>query len=239
MSKDTSRILQWIEWHYRRLGRVNKALDIQKERFEIESNYLMPHQVEEELLSPDAFYIYAQIGQGEELRSICYDHIEKYVPAKDHDFTKCFIDLIYYLMTDQKKMLSTYKSCEESYKSHASPKEQILAEAFMAKARGDIDISIELFEEIVKELPDFFFQKSLAEAYMEKGVFDKAQSLLENTLRGDPQFPDMWIILAEVHEKKGETEKAREYLEKALGLWKDADENFIPAKVAKDKLAAL
>jgi Tfp pilus assembly protein PilF len=54
-----------------------------------------------------------------------------------------------------------------------------------------------------------------------------------------PAYPKARFQLALVYQEMGRTDDAIEQLQAALEIWKDADPEYIPAQVARAKLAEL
>jgi serine/threonine protein kinase/tetratricopeptide (TPR) repeat protein len=89
-------------------------------------------------------------------------------------------------------------------------------------------------------------QEPLAYGYLRSGNLDEAarqyKKVLEiRSLGFERQEP--WILthyqLGRIYEQKGQPEKAVEYYQRFLNIWKEADEDLIPLQEAKDRLAAL
>jgi FimV-like protein len=237
LAKDSSRVMQWIQYHHLRLGQVNRAIELMEERFELESTYLTPYQVRSELVSPDVFSMFESIDRVEEHYQNAKAYINQYYP--DDEKRVCFLELINALFGDAGQMQSVFEGCQDAYEEDASENEIILVQAFLAKNRGDYDAAIEIFGAIVAEAPSYYFQRMLGQSYTEAKQYDKAVETYNNILVGEPNQPEVFLDLAETYLEKGDNDQAREYLEKALEVWKDADEEFIPAKNAREKLNAI
>ena len=91
-----------------------------------------------------------------------------------------------------------------------------------------------------------FERDTLARAYLRIGDVDKAIAEYErlitfhpNTVERSLIHPRLYYRLALLHEQDGQKEKAIEYYNKFLDLWKDADPGIAEVKDAKKKLARL
>jgi tetratricopeptide (TPR) repeat protein len=91
-----------------------------------------------------------------------------------------------------------------------------------------------------------FFIHALAQAYYKAGNLSSAQGEFEKILSlhlgriGDGDFYARSLYsLGKISEQRGQREKAIEYYERFLGLWKDADPGLAEADDAKTRLAAI
>ena len=62
---------------------------------------------------------------------------------------------------------------------------------------------------------------------------DKAMTLIEKMYIEEPNYPKTHLQKARIYVQKKDKKNALIYVNKALDIWKDADECFIPAKEAK------
>jgi tetratricopeptide (TPR) repeat protein len=69
--------------------------------------------------------------------------------------------------------------------------------------------------------------------------YDKAEEMVEISLQRKPFNPAGNYEAALLFMEMGEEEKGLEYLEKAVDIWKDADHDYKPANLAKEKLSSL
>ncbi|MEZ5197317.1 MAG: tetratricopeptide repeat protein [Bacteroidales bacterium] len=79
----------------------------------------------------------------------------------------------------------------------------------------------------------------LARCYRELGDMDKARESIETALKFKPYYPKINYEAALIFLKEGDKEKAREHLLRALETWKNADADFEPKTLAKEKLEAI
>lgn len=80
---------------------------------------------------------------------------------------------------------------------------------------------------------------NVARLYLEAGAIDEAGERLEAVLRVYPGYAYGKLMLARVLIAQGDAEKARLFLEDALGLWADADEEFIYLREARETMASI
>jgi len=113
-------------------------------------------------------------------------------------------------------------------------------------ARGNHNEAIALFETAYKLRDDNYVLESLAFAYLMSGDLEKAIAKYEH-LVSRKQFgweaQEYWIRahyqLGKIHEEKGEIEKAIQYYQRFLDIWKDADPGLPEVEDAKKRLAGL
>ncbi len=119
--------------------------------------------------------------------------------------------------------------------------------------------AIEYFKEALSLLPfqhDLYSPRSrdyhalfiepLASAHYKAGDFDNARkeyeritSLISGRLYNGDIYAKSFYMLGKIYQEKGMNEKAREYYEKFLVLWKDADPGIQEVSEAKRQLAAM
>ena len=118
------------------------------------------------------------------------------------------------------------------------------------RLRGEIELArskspraAEILEVAYRLYPDELILESLAHAYWKLGKLDDAsikyQELLANQHLGDER-QEPWIMahlhLGKIFQQKGDIGKARQYYEKFLEIWKDADPDLPPIVEARKQL---
>ena len=71
------------------------------------------------------------------------------------------------------------------------------------------------------------------------GLTEDAERELREALRLVPADPRAHLEMALLREAQGNVEAAVERLHSALAVWENADDDYIPAREARAKLAAL
>ena len=108
------------------------------------------------------------------------------------------------------------------------------------KIREQYDQAIPSFQETL--IIDPTFKLPLAEignCYMKMGQTKKAEDAFQRYLKFRPSDPHIHYKLARIYEKMGKHEAAVEHLNRALGVWKDADPGLAHVKDAKHLLQEL
>ena len=106
----------------------------------------------------------------------------------------------------------------------------------------DINGGLASLQEAAENSPrDFlFFGRELVRGYVKAGRYDeaidKAGYLLDTFNKYDP---DLYYLIGLAFEKSGERGKAENSYNKALEIWKEADDGFIPLERLTSKLNEL
>lgn len=237
LARDSSQVMQWMEYHYVRLGQIQKSLDLMEKRFEVESQYLTPYQVRGELISPNHFMTQSQINKTEAHYKKCLDYLNLYAPEDEEK--RCFLEIVHTVFNPSVDITTVFENCQAIYEDGASQNEKALVQAFFAKNTGNYKEAIKLFSLIEKEAPDIYFQRMLAESYFAEANYEKALEYYKKTLLEHPQYPEVFAEIAYVYQAKGDKEAAKSYLDKALAIWTNPDPEYIPAQKAKAALEAL
>ncbi len=104
--------------------------------------------------------------------------------------------------------------------------------------RGQYDRAILSYEKQHELAPaDRNVYGDVGRCYRHLEEYVKAEENLLEKLKVIPFDPETNFELALVYDATGKRPKALEYLEKALEMWKDADEGFEPAVEARDTMA--
>ena len=130
--------------------------------------------------------------------------------------------------------------------------------AIMALDQAQIDIWEENFDSAIANVDDAsaMFGKSvlqtllddlgaseifvnIARLYLEAGAIDKARDQLEAVLRVNPSYAYGKFMLARVLTAAGDVDNARLFLEEAMSLWSEADEEFLYLQRARELMASL
>lgn len=109
---------------------------------------------------------------------------------------------------------------------------------YLAQKSGKSAEAINEFKEAVRRPPVMWMidplEDCLAKGYLETGRLDEAINEYERILRLNQNYPLAHYHLAQVYERKGQSEQARAEYERFLQVWKDADSD-IPEVVAARK----
>ena len=110
----------------------------------------------------------------------------------------------------------------------------------IAELRGSFDEAIQNYEAELAEDPSSTSPKlAIGRCYRELGKYALAEEYLNDVLKVSPFSPRAHHEIGLTYAGLGETAKAIEHLETALGVWKDADPEFDDAREAREELEEL
>ena len=108
-------------------------------------------------------------------------------------------------------------------------------EGYVANVNEEYGKAAEKFESYFEKqgvsLEDF--EEELAEIYRKNKDFNKATTLLEKALLSDPNTPSLLFVSAKLKFDQGDKKGATEMLNKALGIWSEADSFYSTYQQAK------
>lgn len=113
------------------------------------------------------------------------------------------------------------------------------ARAQVHTLRGEYDQAVPEYMEQMKQVPaDPQIPLNLSICYRKMNDLRKAQEYLEKAFKLHPFFPQACYEMALVYQKTGKKEKALQEMQKAVSIWENADPDFEPALLAREKLNA-
>jgi len=116
----------------------------------------------------------------------------------------------------------------------------IVAQARIAEQRGAYAEALQHYEtQLAFDPSDVGVKRAMGRCHGQLGDFDKARELLQESRRVIPNDPWALYELGVVEAAAGDEAAAREHLEAALAVWRDADPDFEKAREAREKLAEL
>lgn len=157
-------------------------------------------------------------------------------------------------LKDAKKTAEQLKQCVEESGFRKNMRYYHHLTGIIADEEGRIKEAIDDFEVALSLLPKensesdhhAFFLDYLASALYQSGELDRAQkeyqeiiSLTTGRLRNGDRYSRSFYWLGKICQAKGQKERAIEYYEKFLGLWKNADKGLKEKDDARTQLAAL
>lgn len=114
--------------------------------------------------------------------------------------------------------------------------EQKNIEGFNLMSTGNVDQAQELFEELIRDFPDFEWPYgNLAVLYLHTQKIEEAKELLEKSLAINPHYVNGWLHMATAKSLEADFSGARECVERAL----QADPTDVAARAMQDALDQL
>jgi tetratricopeptide (TPR) repeat protein/tRNA A-37 threonylcarbamoyl transferase component Bud32 len=91
----------------------------------------------------------------------------------------------------------------------------------------------------IESLDRAFFANSLGQAYFRIGQLNEAVEEFQAVLEINPNYAQTHYLLGLIYEKRGEKDKARDYYQRFLEIWKDADDSLRQFVETKNRLQQL
>ncbi len=230
---DSLTILQKKELVYLNLGRIETYFEEMEKRWQISTRVAPLDQLRSELLAP--YNVEALINQGkenvlEELLAIS-SRLDKSIIDFD-----CVAEGNYYIFSnDAENLNASMDSCLAVFKKIQSAVQVNIVYAFIAKVNGDYAKAVEYVEEVQNEsgLSDANLHM-FAEFYRLNEDYQKAEQKLKDGLKINPFNPKLLYQLALSYQAQGKKKEAKEAVQKAIDIWKNADANYKPALLARE-----
>jgi len=241
-----SRNLQDTTWTYnlmidiyRRQGKINQAIDLLEQKFDLETKLYVSPEIYIELFEPLIMQMYADNGRLAEVRAKAEAFTQNY--AQGDMALDCMLDGTFSLFAADNKMFKdVVERCGEGLKEYAGNKIYI---GLGISALYDEDYAkavkyLEEYKEKSNNLDDFVSLRYLIEAYRLNGQLTEAQELAELILKVGPFIGKIRMEYARVLFDKGEVQQAISIVESILSdQWSESDPEFMPAQVARETLS--
>ncbi|MBN1340872.1 MAG: tetratricopeptide repeat protein [Bacteroidales bacterium] len=105
---------------------------------------------------------------------------------------------------------------------------------YISEIEGDYETAVKHYEEFLSQQPTSnFINMRIAKCYRLLGQMKKANENIAKALNNFPYHPEINFEASLISFAQGDTSKGMEYLDKALGVWSEADADFKPAGEAK------
>ena len=233
--EDSVGVLLSMAYYKYALGQANLAIEYLEKTEEVNSRIRSPFAAQRIYLPYPHILFYKNAGREKEV----LQKIEHFMAAfpDPSKVTACAGMLNYYIATGQgAKMKQKMAECEEPLKPFIGTGQLKMAHGFLKKVEGDYGTASQLLDEYFTEtgLATSIGASLLGEIYLLSGNLDKAEEKLMAGLKIEPYSGETNYQLALLHEKKGNLEKAKQFLQQAQVVWENADDNFIPANKAKE-----
>lgn len=238
--KDSSAVLNnLLNYHYQR-GQGDLAIQALDRRWRLMKQYQTPFEIGMEMISYGIIRVYYDIGRELVIREKLDQYFREY-PDQTGLLT-CAADINYYIATEDRLLLnSSMAKCEKIVEAFGGATMMTMVRAYQAKVNGNYVESTRLFETFFNSIGTQIDIAAieLGENYRLAGNAEKAIDMLTNGLKNNPYEPSMHFQLGLSYRDIGKNELARQSLETALDIWKEADPEFKPAIKAREALAKL
>lgn len=233
-TRDSVNVLYQKELLLRYLGKGNEAIDILNKRHQLQNTYTSPMEGKYEFLNYQTMVNYLEAGQKEVIEEEMKFFTENNSP--EMHLLKCAVQVNYSLATKDLHAYKTIdKECREIIILRQGPVVYKLIDGFVAGMNKDYKLAANTIQEYLDEvkIKTTGLELFQVEMYLKDKQYEKAKTKIENQLVSYPMDPKILVEKAKVEKELGNTTEAKEWLNKALEIWKDADETYVPAKEAR------
>ena len=124
--------------------------------------------------------------------------------------------------------------------NRGSQRTKLFFSGYIGLKDGRTDEAIENFRQALRHVPPTWdidaYEDCLENAYLETERFDEAITEYNRILQINPNYPLTHFHLAEAYHAKGINDQAREYYQKFLDVWKDADSDIPEIQATRKQL---
>ena len=180
-------------------------------------------------------FLYVTIGKTDTTFSLLNDVKSKLGLQNKHIYSTYFMHVFLF----QQNPDSAEKYVDAAGFGYDRASDRYLGKAIIHELRGEFDQAIENYEKCRErrkfEKEELFI--AFGRTYRTMKKYNEAEDLLLNSLKISPYHARTLFELAQLYWQMDEKKKAKEFLDKTLDIWKDADHDYIPAMLARRKIA--
>ena len=227
-----------LRYYYEMRGQLNKAIDcIQRSRAEGEK-FQAPIQLL--ITNINTLETYVNAGKQDLAFEIVKEIEKKASPPFDKLVPLGY--MMFYLATeDMDNAEKTIEEVETLIKAWGIEYFRwfiFLTKGNINEHRGEYNQAILNYKKMLELSPtDIITNEYIGRCYRKLKEYENAEKSLQDGLKIEPFNPKFNYEIALVYWDWGKKGKALEHLNRALYVWENADPDYKPAKIAKDKLA--
>lgn len=234
---DSGQIYNALQTYYQILGQDKKALEMHELKLEVFSRTMSPKDyMAYKILRLEPF-----VNAGEENKAlkIIAEVSEELDPPVDKLIPLAYL-LVYAEMGEIEKAKASIDGATDMVKGFGQ--EIMMANIYNAQAKiheeeGEYAKAIDAYMQFYKINPtSITVHTRLARCYRYLGDFGKAEKEIEISLNDRPYNPFDNYEAALIYIDMDEMDKAKEYLERVVEIWENADDDHEQAALAKKKL---
>ena len=235
--QDSTSVYKKMSDFYEMLGQMQKSLYYQKQFVSGIKNFINPlNYLVFKIFNIDK---YVKAGKKEEAFQILKKSEKEIEPPVDKVVSFGYI--FYYLALDSASKAELYlegaKELAVSFGEEMLLTNILFAEAMIYEQKEDFTKALEYYLSYQESRPlESNTNRLIARCYRELGEMDKAKESIEIALKFKPYYPKINYEAALIYLEEGDEIKAVKHLQTALEAWKDADADFEPMILAKEKL---
>jgi len=239
---DRNLIKETLQEYYQTRGQIKKALEYRDKKSAEQQKYLRPLEVITNRLKDHSYDLYCLNGTAE----LGLNELDSYRQQLSRPWSRMVWLGYLQIYLEQQDTVRALKAIEEVKRAILIFGEESNLNV-VHHARGKIhELQADYLNAILEyqqasqyDPTDVTVLTDIACCYRKLNEPQKAQKLLETTLRVLPLDPYAHLESAQICIINGEIQAAREHLEIALRVWQDADPGFSPANMAKILLQSL
>ncbi|MCP4218280.1 MAG: tetratricopeptide repeat protein, partial [bacterium] len=236
--KDKAKVYETLTEIHKTKGQPKQALENTKLYLDQLENYLMPIQVTiRRTLSADDFVVTGKIKQG---LAVLDKMKSRIVPAYGFIIDIVYLEIYMYLKKPAKveEYLQVFKKKVDITQEQNYLVLDYKVRSYLHEAKEEYTEAIDLCRKGLALQPG---RNSLllriSRCARKSNQFDGIASSLQKYLKTDPFNPQFNFELSLVYSDMGDKENAAKYLKTALEIWKDAEPDYKPARLAREKAA--
>ncbi len=226
LSRDSVSIYQAMEEHYDRLGQYAKSLEILALRESLLEKSAPPIAIKPQILFSIWPKLFLTLRLEEYFRRL--NELKEILPERT-ELINCIGNYIYAMGTENLELYEkTPDECMGVIMQSSGKNFDLIYQAALHELKGEYVDAARGYETYLDStgLNDKRFSTALSKVYRLSNQLDKAQTLMDRLLKNDPSQPVFLLESARIALAKGQQEKAKEFLNKTLEIWKDADPEF-------------
>ena len=224
---------------YMRTGQITKAFDLLSQMEGLAKKILPPLSY---LFSMDGTKVQLYMLQGNYKQALDYAaNLREQTKPPFNDLASVFFIQVYMDMNEHDKFEKELRSFEKFLITFPIPFYDSMVPAWNARIaywNGEKNKSIELLEKAIlgskqniqglqtfNIVDEFIYSK--ATVLYELNNDESAQVELNYILNRNPVYAKAYLLKAKIYKRQGDLAAANEAKQKAIEIWKDADENFV------------
>ena len=226
--KDSISVYRALENTLAEQGRMKETVDLMENRWSLMRTIFPEIIVTADLMNPMNIYRYTSIGRNKEIKDKLIAGASK-VQQDEVDF-ECAVLINYYVAAeDGPGIKKQMESCRDDVFNTSGELLVAYVEGIQEKFLGNYEAAIPKLKYFVDSSGLSASTSGitlLADCYRLDGQLDKAQNMFEEVLKKVPNNPDLLYYYALTLNAAGKHSQAKEQLNKAFEVWKNADENY-------------
>ena len=238
-TKDSVITLRHIETYLSNLGQINKAIQLKQERMQLQRAYQSPIEIEMEFLQFRVIDQYIKAGRLDEITKIVTPFMEE---NPSFPSIHCMARINFSLaVKDLEKTTEYEKGCREMIMQMQGATSYLIGEAFIADLKEEHANAVKYLQQFIDatNVKESFYDTYLIRFLRLNNQLEESKKLGLDYVKNHPISPDVFCELALAYQQEGNKKEAIANLEKALAIWKNADENYVPTQEARALLAEL